>query len=100
MSKSWLAVPAMAIALGMSWAPAARADEVFRLEDFFKMADADRDSTVTRKEFMEAAGKRYDAVMDKMKKMGDKSKPMMKGDAMTKDGVKMLLDEWRLYGGA
>ena len=100
MSKSWLAIPAMAIALGMSWAPAARADEVFKFEDFFKMAESNKDSMVTRKEFMDAAGKRYDAMMDKMKQMGDKGKPMMKGDAMTKDGVKRLLDEWRLYGGA
>jgi hypothetical protein len=100
MKRSWLAVPAMAFALGMGSVPAASAEEPFKWEDFFRSADANKDSMVTRQEFMEAAGKRYDAMMDKMKKMGDKGAPLMKGNAMTKDGVKMLFDEWRLYGGS
>jgi hypothetical protein len=100
MKRSWLAVPAMAMALGMTYVPVAAAEEVFKIDDFFKMADVNKDSMVTRTEFMEAAGKRYDAAMARMKKMDDKGKPMVKGDAMTLDGVKMLLDQWRLYGGA
>jgi hypothetical protein len=100
MMKHWLTVPALALAVGMAYVPVASADEVFKIEDFFKLADANRDSAVSRTEFMEAAGKRYDAAMARMKKMDDKGKPMVKGDAMTFDGVKMLLDQWRLYGGA
>ena len=99
MKKSWLAVPAMVMMMGMAFAPAASADEVFKLEDFWKMADTNNDGMMTRKEFLDAMGKRYDANMEKMKKMGDKGKMMMKGDAMTKEGVKMLFTEWQAYGG-
>jgi Ca2+-binding EF-hand superfamily protein len=99
MKKSWLVIPAMVMSMGMAFAPAASADEVFKFEDFFKMADANKDGMMSRKEFMDAMGKRYDANMDKMKKMGDKGKMMMKGDAMTKEGVKMLFTEWQAYGG-
>ena len=99
MRKSWLAIPAMVMMMGMAFAPAASADEVFKFEDFFKMADVNNDGMMSRKEFMDAMGKRYDANMDKMKKMGDKGKMMMKGDAMTKDGTKMLFSEWHAFGG-
>lgn len=99
MKKSWLVIPAMVMTMGMAYAPLASADEVFKLEDFFKMADANKDGMMTKKEFLDAMGKRYDANMAKMKKMGDKGKMMMKGDAMTMDGTKMLFSEWHAFGG-
>ena len=100
MKKAWLAIPAMAMCMGLAYAPAASADEVFKFEDFFKMADTNKDGMMTKQEFMNAAGMRYDAMMAKMKKMpADKSKMMMKGDSMTKDGTKMLFSEWHAFGG-
>jgi len=99
MKKSRLAIPVMAMC--MAFAPVAMADEVFKFEDFFKMADSNKDGMMTRQEFMNASGMRYDAMMAKMKKMpGDKSKMMMKGDMMTKDGSKMFIDEWKGYSGS
>jgi len=99
MKKAWLAIPAMATC--MAFAPVALADEVFKFEDFFKMADTNKDGMMTKQEFMNAAGMRYDAMMVKMKKMpGDKGKMMMKGNMMTKDGSKMFIDEWRGYSGS
>jgi hypothetical protein len=56
---------------------------------------------VSKEQFMKAAGMRYDAMMAKMKKMpADKSKTLMKGDMMTKDGAKMFIDEWKVYSGS
>lgn len=99
MKKAWLAIPAMALCMG--FAPVASADETFHFEDFFKMADVNKDGMMTKQEFMNAAGMRFDAMMDKMKKMpGDKGKMMMKGDMMTKDGAKMFVDEWKTYSGS
>ncbi len=99
MKKAWLAIPAMALCMG--FAPVAMADEVFKFDDFFKMADTNKDGMMTKKEFMNAAGMRYDAMMAKMKKMpGDKSKMMMKGDMMTKEGARTFIDEWKVYSGA
>ena len=99
MKKAWLAIPAMAMC--MAFAPVAMADEVFKFEDFFKMADTNKDGMMTKQEFMNAAGMRYDAMMVKIKKMpGDKGKTMMKGDMMTKEGSKMFIDEWKVYSGS
>jgi|SRR5687768_7970927 len=102
MRKAWLAIPAMALCMG--FAPVASAqvgEEIFKFEDFFKMADTNKDGMMTKQEFMNAAGMRYDAMMVKMKKMpADKSKMMMKGDMMTKDGAKMFIDEWKVYSGS
>jgi hypothetical protein len=97
MKRAWLAIPAMAMCMGLAFAPVASAqEEVFKFEDFFKMADTSKDGMMSKQEFMTAAGVRYDAMMAKMKKMpADKSKMMMKGDLMTKDGAKMFLqDSW------
>ena len=99
MKKAWLAIPAMALCMGFS--SVASADEVFKFEDFFKMADTNKDGMMTKQEFMNAAGMRYDAMMAKMKKMpGDKGATMMKGSMMTKEGAKMFIDEWKVYSGA
>ena len=99
MKRAWLAIPA--VAMYMAFSPVAMADEVFKFEDFFKIADTNKDGMMTKQEFMNAAGMRYDAMMAKMKKMpGDKGKTMMKGDMMTKEGAKMFIDEWKVYSGA
>ncbi|MEP6609608.1 MAG: EF-hand domain-containing protein [Burkholderiaceae bacterium] len=102
MKKAWLAIPAMAMCMGLAYAPVASAGEdPFKFEDFFKMADTNKDGMITKQEFMHAAGMRYDAMMDKMKKMpADKGKMMMKGDMMTKEGAKMFIDEWKSYSGS
>jgi hypothetical protein len=101
MKKAWLAIPAMAMCMGLAFAPTASADEIFKFDDFFKMADTNKDGMMSKQEFMNAAGVRYDAMMAKMKKMpSDKGKMMMKGDLMTKEGAKMFIDEWKVYSGA
>ena len=99
MRKAWLAIPAMALCMG--FAPMASAQEdPYRFDDFFKTA-ANKDGMVTKEGFMKAAGMRYDAMIAKMKKMPpDKSKTLMKGDMMTKEGFKMFVDEWKIYGGS
>ena len=77
MRKAWLAIPAMAMCMGLAYAPVASADEVFKFEDFFKMADTNKDGMMTRQEFMNAAGMRYDTMMAKWKAMpADKSATM------------------------
>lgn len=99
MKKAWLAIPAMAMC--MAFAPVAMADEIFKFDDFFKIADTNKDGMMTKQEFMNAAGMRYDAMMAKMKKMpAEKNKMLMKGDMMTKEGFKMFIDEWKVYGGS
>lgn len=102
MKKAWLAIPAMAMCMGLAYAPVASAQEdPFKFADFWKMADANKDGMMTKQEFMNAAGVRYDAMMAKMKKMpADKGKTMMKGDMMTPEGAKMFLDEWKVYSGS
>ncbi len=100
MKRAWLAIPALVLCMG--FAPVASAQgETFKFDDFFKMADTNKDGMMTKEEFMNAAGMRFDAMMAKMKTMpADKSKMMMKGDMMTKDGSKMFVDEWKTYSGS
>jgi hypothetical protein len=100
MKKHWLVAPTLALAVGLtSFAPIASAEEIFRLSDFFKMADANTDSMITRKEYVDAAGKSYDMMVARIKKMpAEKQKQLMKGDAMTKDGLYMFIDTF--YRGA
>ena len=104
MKRAWLAIPAMALCMG--FAPIASAqqpgvgDEPFKFDDLFKTA-ANKDGMVSKESFMKAAGMRYDAMLAKMKKMpADKSKTLMKGDMMTKEGFKMFVDEWKIYSGS
>ena len=99
MRKAWLAIPAMVMCMG--FAPIASAqEETFKFEDFYKMS-ANKDGMVSKESFLKAAGMRYDAMMAKMKKMpADKSKTLMKGDMMTKEGFKMFSDEWKIYSGS
>lgn len=103
MKKAWLAIPAMAMCMGfapMASAQAPAGDEVFKFDDLFKTA-ANKEGMVSKESFMKAAGMRYDAMMAKMKKMpADKSKMLMKGDMMTKEGFKMFIDDWKVYSGS
>ena len=103
MKRAWLAIPAMVMCMGFAPIASAQArvgEEVFKFEDFFKMS-ANKDGMVSKESFMKAAGMRYDAMMAKMKKMpADKSKMLMKGDMMTKEGFKMFVDEWKVYSGS
>ena len=93
MKKAWLAIPTMALCMGLAYAPMASAEETFKFEDFFKMADVNKDGMMTKQEFMNAAGKRFDVVMAEMKKMpAEKSAKMMKGDMMMPDGVRKVFD--------
>ena len=99
MRKAWLAIPAMVMCMGFSPIASAQ-EETFKFEDFYKMS-ANKDGMVSKESFLKAAGMRYDAMMAKMKKMpADKSKTLMKGDMMTKEGFKMFSDEWKVYGGS
>lgn len=64
-------------------------DTQMNFEMIFKLSDKNKDSMVTRAEFLDAMGKAYDMKMDKMKKDGK----MVKGDAMTRDGFKSLIND-------
>jgi hypothetical protein len=76
----------------------ARADshDILNFDAIMKMADKNKDGMVTKAEFMDAMGKAYDMKMGKMKAMKDTK--MMKGDAMTRDGMKALIED--VYRGA
>lgn len=99
MKKSLFA--ASAITLGLLAATAsvpARADSgdiTFNM--IFAMADKNKDAMITKQEFLDAMSKAYDMKMEKMKTGKDSSK-MMKGDAMTMDGFKSLIND--LHHGA
>lgn len=99
MKRSVLAVSIVSLGLvaGAASMPA-RADshDTMNFEMVMKMADKNKDGMVTRAEFLEAMGKAYDMKMSKMKAMKDDK--MMKGSAMTRDGVKALLAD--IYRGA
>lgn len=87
----------LGLAAGTASLPA-RADshDTMNFEMVMKMADKNKDGMVTRAEFLEAMGKAYDMKMTKMKSMKDDK--MMKGDAMTRDGLKALIAD--VYRGA
>jgi hypothetical protein len=95
MKTKHFAAAAMALALGIGTALPARADMgdiTFNM--IFEMADRDANKLVTKQEFLEAMGKAYDMKMKAMK--GDAK--MVKGDAMTRDGLKDLIAD--IYKGA
>ncbi len=96
MKKSLLIGAALATLLTVSAAPAS-SQEVFDFNYFMTMADRNKDGAVTRQEFLEAMGKAYDMNMTRMKKMKDSGK-MVKGDRMTRDGLKELFS--LMYVGA
>lgn len=92
MKKSVLAATMVTLGLAASaYSLPARADshDILNFELVLKMADRNKDGMVTRAEFLDAMGKAYDMKMDKMKKDGK----MVKGDAMTRDGFRSLLND-------
>lgn len=58
----------------------------------FAMADKNKDSMITKQEFLDAMGKAFDMKMAKMKTGKDADK-MMKGSAMTMEGFKSLIND-------
>ena len=88
---------AFALCMGAVAAPARADSGDTDFNKIFAMADADRNSMITKKEFLEAMSKAFDMKMAKMKTMKDSS-TMMKGDAMTRDGLKSFLAD--IHSGA
>lgn len=93
MKKSLFAVAAVTLAMLTATASLpARADSgdlTFKM--LFEMADKNKDTMVTKQEFMDAMSKAYDMKMAKYKEAKDAK--MMKGDAMTMDGLKALIND-------
>jgi hypothetical protein len=85
---------ALAVALSTGLALPAHAEEPYPFDKVFRMADKNKDSMVTKDEFLAAMGEVYDMHM-KAKKSDPK---MVKGDAMTRDAMKDLIAE--IYKGA
>ncbi len=98
MNKYLLAASALTLGLmATTVSLPARADSGdLTFNAIFAMADKNKDSMVTKQEFLDAMSKAYDMKMAKMKSSKDST--MMKGDAMTKDGFKSLIND--LHSGA
>jgi Ca2+-binding EF-hand superfamily protein len=92
MKKAAIAAAFVALGLGLASAPASADPGAF--EWLMKQVDQNKDGVVTRQEFLDAMGKAYDRSMAKMKN----DAAMVKGNAMTMDGVTALLKE--IYKGA
>jgi hypothetical protein len=95
MKKMHFAAAALAMSLGLGAAMPVYADMgdiTFNM--IFEMADKNKNQMITKQEFLEAMGKAYDMKMKAMK--GDAM--MVKGDAMTRDGLKSLIAD--IYKGA
>ncbi len=98
MNKSLFAASAVTLGLmATTLSLPARADSGdLTFNAIFAMADKNKDSMVTKQEFLDAMSKAYDMKMSKMKSSKDST--MMKGDAMTKDGLKSLIND--IHSGA
>ena len=94
MKKALLAATAMSLGLmAVTVSLPARADAGdITFNAIFAMADKNKDSMITKQEFLDAMGKAYDMKMAKMKAAKDADK-MMKGNAMTMDGFKSLIND-------
>jgi hypothetical protein len=91
MKKLILAVmTSMAIAGFMSPAYAA-GDGSMSFDEIFRMADKNNNQMVTKQEFLDAMGRAYDMKMAKMKDKKDAT--MMKGNAMTRAGLRSLIQD-------
>jgi hypothetical protein len=93
-----MAISALALGLvaGTASLPAHADMGDLTFNTIFAMADKNKDSMVTKQEFLDAMSKAYDMKMEKMKAAKDTT--MMKGDAMTKDGFKSLIND--IHSGA
>jgi EF hand len=94
MKKALLAATAMSLGLmAATVSLPARADAGdITFNAIFAMADKNKDSMITKQEFLDAMGKAYDMKVAKMKAAKDADK-MMKGNAMTMDGFKSLIND-------
>ena len=100
MKKAWIAIPVMALSMSLA-SPAFAQDKTTNFDEFYKTADTNKDGMVSRAEFLDVAGKSFDAAMAKMAKMpAEESTTLMKGDRMTKRGFKTFLDTWDAHKGA
>lgn len=94
MMKLRYTAAALAAALSLGVALPAQAEDPWTFDKVFRMADKNKDAMVTREEFLAAMGEVYDA---KMKAMKNDPK-MVKGTAMTRDGLKEVIAD--VYRGA
>lgn len=96
MNTKFLTASALALGLSTSLAvlPSQARAEQLTFPVIFKMADKNNDGMVTRQEFLDAMGQAYDKKMAAMKN----DAKMVKGAAMTRDGLKSLLND--VYHGA
>lgn len=94
MMKLRYTAAALAAALSLGVALPAHAEDPYTFDKVFRMADKNKDGMVTKEEFLAAMGEVYDA---KMKAMKNDPK-MVKGTAMTRDGLKDLIAD--VYKGA
>jgi hypothetical protein len=93
MNKRLFAVSAAALAVLASTAslPVRAQTDDLTFTKIFEMADKNKDTMITKQEFLDAMSKAYDVKMEKYKAAKDTR--MMKGDAMTKGGLKSLLND-------
>jgi hypothetical protein len=84
MSKSAFAASALALAFAFTPLSASALD--------YNCCDRNKDGMVSKKEFLDEMGKRYDMAMADIKKMpaADQAR-MMKGNLLMPDGFAMLL---------
>ena len=95
MKKSILAamiMTSMAVGGFSSPAFAQRGDGSMTFDEIFRMSDKNKDSMITKAEFLDAMGRAYDMKMAKMKASPNADK-MLKGDAMTKEGLRSLIND-------
>jgi EF hand domain-containing protein len=93
MNKRMFAASAAALAMLAATAslPARAQTDDLTFTKIFEMADKNKDTMITKQEFLDAMSKAYDMKMEKYKAAKDSK--MMKGDAMTKDGLKGLIND-------
>jgi hypothetical protein len=90
MNKRELFAILLATGFGTATAVAhAESQDDISFDGMWNICDTNKDGTVTKAEFMAAMGKAYDSHMKKMKSKPDAAK-MMKGDALTADGLRAL----------
>lgn len=88
-----LTLSAAALAMSMAFAPlAASAQQAGQLD--YNCCDANKDGMISKQEFLDEMGKRYDKAMEMAKKMpaADQAK-MMKGTQLTIEGFNMMMKE-------
>jgi hypothetical protein len=89
-NKRHLFATLLVAGLGFAAFPAsAEGPDDISFNGMWDICDTNKDGTVTRAEFITAMGKAYDTHMKKMKTKPDAAK-MMKGNALTADGLREL----------